>query len=55
MPDDKEEEDSIELSSLTISQLKALATEKGYVITAKRKADIIAEIKEQQEAEHGRS
>lgn len=48
----EEEESSIELSSLTISQLKALAQERGYTITATRKADIIAEIEAQQEAEH---
>lgn len=46
----KEEESSIELSSLTISQLRALAEEKGYTITATKKADIIAEIEAQQEA-----
>lgn len=48
----EEEESSIELSSLTISQLRALAQERGYTITATRKADIIAEIEAQQEAEH---
>ena len=48
----KEEESSIELSSLTISQLRALAQERGYTITATKKADIIAEIEAQQEAEH---
>lgn len=46
----KEEESSTELSSLTISQLRALAEEKGYTITATKKADIIAEIEAQQEA-----
>ena len=46
------EESSIELSSLTISQLRALAQERGYTITATRKADIIAEIEAQQEADH---
>lgn len=46
------EESSIELSSLTISQLRALAQERGYTITATKKADIIAEIEAQQEAEH---
>lgn len=46
----EEEESSIELSSLTISQLRALAEEKGYTITATKKADIIAEIEAQQEA-----
>lgn len=45
-----QEEDSPELSSLTILQLKALAEERGYTITARRKADIIAEIEAQQEA-----
>ena len=48
----EEEESSIELSSLTISQLRALAQERGYTITATKKADIIAEIEAQQEAEH---
>lgn len=48
----EEEESSIELSSLTISQLRALAQERGYTITATRKADIIAEIEAQQEADH---
>ena len=47
----EEEESSIELSSLTISQLRALAQERGYTITATRKADIIAEI-EAQQADH---
>lgn len=46
------EESSIELSSLTISQLRALAQERGYTITATKKADIIAEIEAQQEADH---
>ena len=32
-----------ELSALTIAQIKAIAAEKGYTITASRKADIIAE------------
>lgn len=48
----EEEESSIELSSLTISQLRALAQERGYTITATKKADIIAEIEAQQETEH---
>lgn len=48
----EEEESSIKLSSLTISQLRALAQERGYTITATKKADIIAEIEAQQEAEH---
>lgn len=48
----EEEESSIELPSLTISQLRALAQERGYTITATRKADIIAEIEAQQEADH---
>lgn len=48
----EEEESSIEFSSLTISQLRALAQERGYTITATRKADIIAEIEAQQEADH---
>lgn len=33
-----------ELNALTVAQLKAIAAEKGYTITATRKADIIAEI-----------
>jgi hypothetical protein len=33
-----------ELQALTIAQLKAIAAEKGYTITATKKADIIAEI-----------
>lgn len=37
-----------ELSALTIAQIKALAAELGYTITATRKADIIAEFLEQQ-------
>lgn len=48
----EEEESSIELSSLTISQLRALAQVRGYTITATRKADIIAEIEAEQEADH---
>lgn len=32
-----------ELQALTIAQIKAIAAEKGYTITATRKADIIAE------------
>ena len=48
----EEEESSIELSSLTISQLRALAQERGYTITATRKADNIAKIEAQQEADH---
>jgi len=37
-----------ELSALTINQIKAIAAEKGYTITATRKADIIAQFLEQQ-------
>ena len=37
-----------ELTELTIAQIKALAAELGYTITATRKADIIAEFLEQQ-------
>ena len=37
-----------ELQALTIAQLKAVAAELGYTITARKKADIIAEILEQQ-------
>ena len=33
-----------ELSSLTVAQLRALASEMGITLTATRKADIIAEI-----------
>lgn len=33
-----------ELNALTVAQLKAIAKEKGYTLTATRKADIIAEI-----------
>ena len=39
-----------ELLALTIAQIKALAGELGYTITASRKAEIIAEFLEQQEA-----
>ena len=39
-----------ELQALTIAQLKAVAAELGYTITARKKAAIIAEILEQQEA-----
>ena len=43
-----EEEGSTNLSSLTIAQLKALASDKGYTITSTKKADIIAEIEAQE-------
>ncbi len=33
---------------MTIAQIKALAAERGYTITATRKADIIAEFVEQE-------
>lgn len=36
-----------DLSSLTIAQLKELASEKGYEVTKTKKADIIAEIEAQ--------
>jgi len=36
-----------DLSGLTVAQLKALAQEKGYTVTARKKADIISEIEEQ--------
>lgn len=36
------------LSSLTVTQLKALAQERGYNITTTRKADIIREITAQE-------
>ena len=39
-----------ELSALTIAQIRALAAEKGYTITATLKAEIIAEFLEQQSA-----
>ena len=35
---------------MTIAQIKALAIDMGYNITATRKADIIAEFMEEQEA-----
>ena len=38
-----------ELNALTVAQLRAIAIEKGYTLTATRKADIIAEILAQQE------
>ena len=37
-----------ELQALTIAQLRELVAEKGYTITASKKADIIAEILAQQ-------
>lgn len=37
-----------DLTAMTIAQIKALAEEKGYTITATRKADIIAEFLAQQ-------
>lgn len=37
-----------ELNALTIAQLKAVAAEKGYTITATKKADIIEQILQQQ-------
>ena len=39
-----------ELTALTIAQIKALAAERGYAITATKKADIITEFLEQQNA-----
>lgn len=36
-----------DLSSLTIAQLKELASVKGYEVTKTKKADIIAEIEAQ--------
>lgn len=36
-----------DLSSLTIAQLKEMASEKGYEVTKTKKADIIAEIEAQ--------
>lgn len=38
-----------ELNALTIAQIKAIAAEKGYTITAARKADIIAQFLAAQE------
>jgi hypothetical protein len=37
-----------ELNALTIAQIKTLAAELGYTITATKKADIITEFLEQQ-------
>lgn len=37
-----------ELNALTIAQIKALAAERGYTITATKKADIISEFMAQQ-------
>ena len=37
-----------DLEALTIAQIKALAEEMGYTITASRKAEIIAQFLEQQ-------
>ena len=37
-----------ELNGMTVAQLKALASERGYTLTKTRKADMIAEILEQQ-------
>ena len=45
---DDEEEGSVDLSSLTIAELKALANDRGYTVTSKKKADIIAEIEAQE-------
>lgn len=44
-----EGETEASLSAMTIAQIKALAGEKGYTITATKKADIIAEFLAQQE------
>lgn len=38
-----------ELNGMTVAQLRALASERGYTLTKTRKADIIAEILIQQE------
>lgn len=40
-----------ELSALTISQIKAIGREKGYTLTASKKADLIAEFLEAQNHE----
>lgn len=37
----------VDLSSLTIAQLKELAAEQGYTVTKTKKADIISEIESQ--------
>ena len=37
-----------ELNGMTVAQLKALASERGYTLTKTRKAEIIAEILAQQ-------
>lgn len=39
-----------DLNALTIAQIKTLAAERGYTITATKKADIITEFLEQQNA-----
>ena len=41
--------DAEALESMTIAEIKALAEELGYTITATKKADIIAEFLAQQE------
>lgn len=38
-----------ELNGMTVAQLKALASERGYTLTKTKKADIIDEILMQQE------
>lgn len=38
------------LTSMTVSEIKALAAEKGYSITATKKADIIEQFLQQSEA-----
>ena len=38
-----------ELNALTVAQIRAIAEEKGYTITATRKADIISEFLTAQE------
>lgn len=40
---------SEDLNSMTIAEIKSLASDLGYSITQTRKADIIAEFLEQQE------
>lgn len=48
---DAEPDDSLseaDLNAMTIAQIKALAAERGYTITATKKADIITEFLEQQ-------
>ena len=47
--DEAEGETEESLSAMTVAQIKALAEERGYTITATKKADIIQEFLDQQE------